>query len=270
MRRTRTRRPWESYSLDQKMCRELHDEIRRDGSLDELMRLRPLRCQLVLRMPSPVRIVFIRRVERDVENQLNSVRGASADKNKDRNSGPHIPDKQVSQSKAYCPGIVIEVSCKQKRKDLRKLANEYTIGSDSDIQVALGLGNEYNTIKQATLSFWRSTMVMNQAGQNESVAQALVENQIIQDNNGNPSVADAEGLQLCLGDFATGPQAGPESKFWYPISVPISKLSSLFEGTEKIITPVTNSTGAVRTDRPWVRKRDMRSSSDEELSGRDE
>ncbi|KAI6716789.1 hypothetical protein JHW43_000741 [Diplocarpon mali] len=193
------------YSANQKMCRELHDEIRRDGSLDELVEDR-LRCDYVpsaVNWSSGCQAPRVSRVPRGDNFVWIS-------KNKDRNSGPHIPDKQVSQSKAYCPGIVIEVSCKQKRKDLRKLANEYTIGSDSDIQVALGLGNEYNTIKQATLSFWRSTMVMNQAGQNESVAQALVENQ---DNNGNPSVADAEGLQLCLGDFATGPQAGPESKF---------------------------------------------------------
>jgi len=47
---------------------------------------------------------------------------------------------------------VIEVLYLQKRKDLERLADDYILGSDSDIRVVVGLDIEYKTGKKAPLS----------------------------------------------------------------------------------------------------------------------
>jgi hypothetical protein len=69
----------------------------------------------------------------------------------DEEYGKHDSDAQFHHSKAQFLGIVIEVSYSQKRKDLERLADDYILGSDSDIRVVVGLDMEYKTGKNATL-----------------------------------------------------------------------------------------------------------------------
>jgi hypothetical protein len=57
------------------------------------------------------------------------------------------------------PGIVIETSFSQKRKDLPKLAEDYILGSIGNITVVIGLDIEYWKAKRATFSMWRPEWV---------------------------------------------------------------------------------------------------------------
>jgi hypothetical protein len=79
--------------------------------------------------------------------------------------------------KAQFPGVVIEVLYSQKRKDLERLADNYILGSDSDIRVVMGLDIEYKTGKKAT-SVWWPNIITNKAGKKELVAQLIVMNQV--------------------------------------------------------------------------------------------
>lgn len=51
----------------------------------------------------------------------------------------------------------MEVAFSQKRKDLRRLAHNHLLGSQSNVQVFIGLDIEYgkNRTREATLSVWR-------------------------------------------------------------------------------------------------------------------
>lgn len=79
---------------------------------------------------------------------------------------------------AQYPGVIIEVSYSQKRKDLPRLADDYILGSDRDIRVVIGIDVEYNASKEATLSVWRPQIVMNDAGEGELCAMQTVADQV--------------------------------------------------------------------------------------------
>ena len=81
----------------------------------------------------------------------------------DPDHGPHDPDGSFGHRSAPYPGVVIEVSYSQKRKDLQRLADDYILGSSSSIRVLVGLDIEYNG-RSATLSVWRPQFVID-AGQ---------------------------------------------------------------------------------------------------------
>jgi hypothetical protein len=65
----------------------------------------------------------------------------------------HSPDGSFKHVEAKYPGVVIEVSYSQKRKDLALLASDYIIGSRGSIKVVVGIDLEY-TSKKATLAVW--------------------------------------------------------------------------------------------------------------------
>ena len=108
---------------------------------------------------------FIPKIVEEIQVQLKSIEGASAGfakeigfegsasiKFADQEYSRHDPDAQFQHSKAQYPGVVIEVSYSQKRKDLARLADDYILGSDSDIRAVVSLDIEYKTNKEATLS----------------------------------------------------------------------------------------------------------------------
>jgi hypothetical protein len=51
----------------------------------------------------------------------------------------HEPDAVFEHIDAQYPGVVIEVSFTQKKKDLARLADSYTLGSEGNIHVVVGL-----------------------------------------------------------------------------------------------------------------------------------
>src|SRR5436305_15168289 len=97
-------------------------------------------------MPTAIHEIVICRVTREIIHQLNSIaecNDASAEFARDiENSGstrltfpgsdygPHDPDASFRHLRARYPGVIIEVSYSQKRKDLPRLADDYILGSD--------------------------------------------------------------------------------------------------------------------------------------------
>jgi hypothetical protein len=81
------------------------------------------------------------------------------------------PPELKSYSRAQYPAVVIEVSYSQKR-DLPRLADDYILGSDSDIRVVIGLEVDYKG-KMATISVWRPRIQTSDTGE-ELVAEQTV------------------------------------------------------------------------------------------------
>jgi hypothetical protein len=110
---------------------------------------------------------------RDIENS-----GSSEISFTDSEYGPHQPDAAFQHINAQYPGVVIEVSFSQKRKDLARLADDYILGSDRDIRVVIGIDVEYKASKKATLSVWRPQIVLNDAGEGELCAVQTLTDQV--------------------------------------------------------------------------------------------
>jgi hypothetical protein len=142
-------------------------------------------------MPTLLHDQFIEDVVDEIKAQLRSIQGASAAfakeirspgsatiKFRDQEYGKHDPDAQFRHPKAQYPGVVIEVSFSQKRKDLARIADDYILGSDGNIRAVVGLDIEYKGSKEATLSVWRPHFETNEAGVKELVSQQTVTNQV--------------------------------------------------------------------------------------------
>ncbi|MCJ1395237.1 hypothetical protein MMC18_008120 [Xylographa bjoerkii] len=281
--------PWAVYLLDLKGYQELQHELQRDESLCGFAKHKlrydyfPSSSRLVLRMPTTLHEKFITSIVEEIQLQLRSIQDASAEFAKeigsegsasirfaDEEYSKHDPDAQFRHSKAQFPGIVIEVSYSQKRKDLERLADDYILGSNSDIRVVVGLDIEYKTGKKATLSVWRPNIITNEAGEKELIAQLIVANQVFRDSNGNLSASRTGGLRLRLRDFATEALAGVDLQLRDPIYLPTNKLCSLLEHAEDAASVVGQQTGIITANKPWVRKRRRESSPLEELTQTDE
>ena len=156
-------------------------------------------------MPTTIHEEFIASIVEEIQTQLKSIQDRSADFAKEIRSGgsasirfvdkeysKHDPDAQFRHSKARFPGIVIEVSYSQKRKDLERLADDYILGSNSDIRVFVGLDIEYKTDKKATLSVWRPKITTNEVGEKELVAQPIVANQVCKHHLAPASYANSD------------------------------------------------------------------------------
>lgn len=96
----------------------------------------------------------------------------------DTSYGKHDPDAQFGHLEAQYPGVVIEMSYSQKRRDLSHIADDYILGSDGDIRVVVGIDVEYRGSKKATLSVWRPKVEENEAGEAELIAEQTVVEQV--------------------------------------------------------------------------------------------
>jgi hypothetical protein len=90
----------------------------------------------------------------------------------------HEPDASFSYLHAKYPGVVLEVSYSQKKKDLSRLADDYIIQSDGNIQIVVALDIEYQGSKKATLSVWRPQVVINERDGQEELIAAQVEDKV--------------------------------------------------------------------------------------------
>lgn len=95
----------------------------------------------------------------------------------DDSSSRHNPDASFKHVKARFPGVVVEVSYSQKRKDLPRLADDYILGSNGNIRVVVGVDVGYRD-KVATLSVWRPQIQINAAGEKELVARQTLSGQV--------------------------------------------------------------------------------------------
>lgn len=132
--------------------------------------------QLVVRMPLLTHEIFAQNVVTAIQTQLDKIReepensrvrdftasivngGSSNIKlhgGATEESYLHMPDAQFHHKEAQYPGVVLEVSYSQKRKDLPKLADNYIVDSEGSIKVVIGLDIEYRGSRKATVSIWR-------------------------------------------------------------------------------------------------------------------
>jgi hypothetical protein len=86
----------------------------------------------------------------------------------DSDFGRHDPDASFKRLSARYPGVVIEVSYSQKRGDLRRLADDYILGSDGSIRLVIGIDIGYNN-KSATVSTWRPMLQVNATGEENQI-----------------------------------------------------------------------------------------------------
>ncbi|ELR06578.1 hypothetical protein VC83_06264 [Pseudogymnoascus destructans] len=281
--------PWASYNLDVEGYEDLLLRLQVDESLCGFAqhKLRydyfPSANRFVLRMPTALHETFIANIVEEIQIQLKSIQGPAASfakkissrgstsiKFRDEEYGKHDPDAQFQYLEAPYPGVVIEVSYSQKRKDLARLADDYILGSDSDIRAVVGLDIEYSANKEATLSVWRPNIETNDAGEKELVAQQTITNQVFRDSDGKPSVSRTGGLQLRLRDFTTEDLAQPNGRLRDPIFISANTLCSFLENAERNASVATQQTSIITSAKPWVRKRRRERTPPEELKHNDE
>src|SRR5271168_1425610 len=132
-------------------------------------------------MPTTIHETVNAKVVREIQNQLKSIAdggGPSAEFAGDieyggsesitfpDGYGKHDPDGSFHHPIPQYPGVIIEVSYTQKRKDLARLADDYILGSTGEIRVVIGLDISYEG-KMATLSVWRPLFQTNDSGEEE-------------------------------------------------------------------------------------------------------
>jgi hypothetical protein len=222
------RDPWKEFSLvpgeydklqrlleqDEELLGFVKNKIRYDYDAE--------RDWFVVRMPTAVHELFIARVEDSVVSQLKSIRKGSdnaaafAQKVDSARSteirfpvagdssgkrSKHEPDASFWHNDAQYPGVIVEVAYSQKKRRLRRLAEDYLLDSDASVQVVVGLDIEYGRkeSREATLSVWRSQLHHTDGGVELRVVDEVAD-EAFRDEQGNPTTHP--GLRLQLADFA--------------------------------------------------------------------
>ncbi|KAF2118101.1 hypothetical protein BDV96DRAFT_569234 [Lophiotrema nucula] len=188
------------------------------------------RNQLILRMPTAIHERFVTLVKQDIDAQLKSLATSttleesvthfaqrvcnlgSADIKfpNDTSQKPpqNSPDGTYYYRDAKWPGVILEVSYSEKRKDLEKLADRYILLSKANVRVVVGLDIEYQHPKQkktkagsrdAVLSVWRPEIIQNE-GKMQLIAAQKIKDQPFRDAQGDPT--SSQGLSLLLSEFA--------------------------------------------------------------------
>jgi len=96
----------------------------------------------------------------------------------DTEYGSHQPDASFQHFEAQYPGVILELSYSQKKKDLSRLAHEYILGSDADIRVVIGIDVEYKGSKRESVSIWRPHIEVDDAGERELCVVQTVTDQV--------------------------------------------------------------------------------------------
>lgn len=146
-------------------------------------------------MPSRFHEIVISKVAREIGNQLESIAESGRPSAEfaqavdhegsstinfpdDPRFGDHDPDACFVHSSATYPGVIIEVSFSQKRKDLEKLAYEYILGSDGSINVVVGLDVEYRGRNEGTLCVWRPRFIVGDDGEKVLTVEKTITDQV--------------------------------------------------------------------------------------------
>ncbi|KAL2060401.1 hypothetical protein VTL71DRAFT_9431 [Oculimacula yallundae] len=284
--------PWAAYLLDAEGYQDLLHRLEHDESLagfaEHELRLDyfPSTGRLVLRMPSIVHEHFIAQIVEEIQNQLKAITGTSAEfakdistgassrvKSADPEYGTHDPDAQFQHSRAQYPGVVIEVSYSQKRRDLPHLADDYILGSDSNIQVVIGLDIEYegDKAKMATFSRWEDDIELED-GENVLVAKQTIDNQVFRNSNGEATSSPGSDLQIRLRDFAPDDIFDGMDIPQEVISISAVQLCTFLEAAESKAAMVRQKTGVIKSTatKTWAKKRRREVTPAEELHPRDE
>ncbi|KAF7880234.1 hypothetical protein EAF00_012046 [Botryotinia globosa] len=266
--------PWKVYKLNEEEYAEVLRLVESDKSLQGFVKdkLRydyfPSAQRFVIRMPLCVHESFISKIVSNISRQINVFASANdqspttkfAQEIESFNStslhlqdyGTHDPDSQFAHSQAQWPGIIIEVSFTQKRKDLDRLADDYILGSDGNICAMIGIDIEYRGTKKVTLSIWQPRIMQNQDGDMELSAEQTVTDEVIRDEHGICNTNAS--LRLPLVDFASeGVSQG--MKVNGSLTISATKMCNWLEKAEARAILVEQKRGIVRTPIPLMKKR---------------
>ncbi|MCJ1426648.1 hypothetical protein MMC29_004551 [Sticta canariensis] len=229
--------PWTSFQLAPGEYDEIERQLSQDESLwgyveNKIRRARADDCnsydydgyrnQLVVRMLTNIHESLIAAFEKSIIVQLELISNGSdkaalfAPRLRCKHStdiyfpsddAPHSrkahrsPDTSFRHLGAHYPGVIVEVSYSQKRKDLRNLAETYLLDSDTSVQVVVGLDIEYGKkgSRKATFSVWRGRCIPTADGVDTEIFQEITD-EPFRDDQGDPT--DHLGLKIQLGDFA--------------------------------------------------------------------
>jgi hypothetical protein len=151
----------------------------------------------------------------------------------DAKPSKHSPDGSFIHETAIYPGVIIEVSYPQKRKDLGRLADEYLMDSRGNIRVVVGLDIEYKGC-MATLSVWRTRVEGKRARPFQEIQDV-----VFRDDQGQPTTND--GLKLMLSEFTNKDLAmselGHEDK---EITVSAAQLCHALDKAERQVRRAVN------------------------------
>ncbi|KAK0104985.1 hypothetical protein ONS95_004645 [Cadophora gregata] len=286
---TRVPTLWPVYKLDAAEFSDLEQRLERDkelaGFAEDKLRLDyfPSSKRLVLRMPGDRHEEFIARIVKEIQDQLEAIRGPSASfarqiesrasttfKSSDPDYGRHDPDAQFKHLKAQFPSVIIEVSHSQKKRDLPHLADEYILGSDANIQVVVGIDIEYrgDNAGMATLSVWEPAVV-DVEGIDTLVARQTINGQMFRDGNGNAISSPTCDLRIPLRDFAPNTIFNEKQAPEEEIVITGSKMCEYLQAAEAQIALIDSNMG-VKIKKTWKQKRPRELTPEEKLLERDE
>ncbi|KAL9119288.1 MAG: hypothetical protein Q9187_004157 [Circinaria calcarea] len=93
------------------------------------------------------------------------------------------PDSQFIHSEAFFPGVIFETSYSQDKKNLKRLAKTYILGSNGDIRVVVGIDMEYPDISSASVSLWQVKYTKEPDTTMRTVeVDSIIEDQVISDS----------------------------------------------------------------------------------------
>ncbi|KAF2454277.1 hypothetical protein BDY21DRAFT_423847 [Lineolata rhizophorae] len=294
-RKTHQARPVDRVSASSRKYDEIERQLGRDEALSEYVKDK-IRYdynrgsnRLVIRMPIGVHEFFIDGVEDAIRSQLKTIRSGSdtaagfaqrvraarsseiyfpIDDAPGGTKSKYGPDASFWHDDAEYPGVIIEVAYSQKTKRLARLAEDYLLDSDANVQAVVGLNIGYGKggSRKATLSVWR-TRVFNTADGNELRIAREVADDIFRDDQGHPT--DHPGLRLYLSDFAHAGLARVQLG---------SHNRELFISTEQLCEFLTaaevkvHQRGSLSKDQlaPGVKKRKRLETPPEEVTSEDE
>jgi hypothetical protein len=144
-------------------------------------------------MPRPFHDRLAAFIVKDLQEQLNQIAnrvspaaafvqevtsmGSATIEFDNRSYAAHSPDISFQHSDAQYPGVVMEVSYSQKKKDLPGIASNYILGSMASIQAVIGIDLEY-TGRKATLTVWRPQIRVNGSRKRRLYARRTLKNQV--------------------------------------------------------------------------------------------
>ncbi|KFY89251.1 hypothetical protein V500_05836 [Pseudogymnoascus sp. VKM F-4518 (FW-2643)] len=227
---------------DERLCSYFEAEVRFDYS--------PTTNKFAVRMPSEIHDVFLRRVDKDVGEQLDHMATEAKDAEEKsslktimikgsmdiplmhhgQKLGKRSPDGQFARERAKFPAVIIEMA--YSRKNLTEIAEEYILCSRGRTKCVIGLDiycGKSSVNKTARLSKWAAeSFVLN--GQEGVWAALRVDKQEFRHNDGAPNDSPAAGLRIGLEDFAIGDM--PTSLLGKEIFISAATLAGYLDWTE--------------------------------------
>ncbi|KAK0704258.1 hypothetical protein B0T21DRAFT_377859 [Apiosordaria backusii] len=175
------------------------------------------------------------------------------------------PDAQFQNRNAVYPGLVVEISYSQDRKNLDKMAWQYIQGSNGNIKAVIGIDIGYGA-KASTVSLWRPCYYREEGDELETLdVRREVKDELFRSSDGTPENQTAN-LQLTLGDFA--PDEFCEGMESVTLLIPYMRLAEFVDQAEQLQRVREQQTGVGVQWNRILKKRP--SSSADELDSGDE